>query len=196
MEIFFLDAHPKRCATFHTDYHTKIQPIVYAQILSTIVWWTRYKNHKKWFLLRNEKCSEELKEEWRQWSGLYVPTHINHPICQWARESRKNYDYICKLANLLAFEHQFRFGTKHESEPVIRLLFTKKRFPKNLGLYKPLTKFPIGFAIQEDTILTGDPVTDYRINYKTNWMKHKQPPSGKIVLSTWTRRKKPNFMNF
>lgn len=49
---------------------------------------------------------------------LYKPAYINHPCTRWARETRKNFEWLATHAAGLADVYRHRFGYDHKSSTV------------------------------------------------------------------------------
>lgn len=57
-------------------------------------------------------------------SGLYRPTHINHPCSQWVRSSRAAFMWTVQHGLSLAEEYERRYGKSHKSKTVVELALT------------------------------------------------------------------------
>ena len=74
MNIFVLDTSPKLAAEYHCNKHVVKMIIETAQMLSTA----------------HDYLETGI-------SGLYKPTHKNHPCSIWVRQSRENYLWTLDL---------------------------------------------------------------------------------------------------
>ena len=54
------------------------------------------------------------------YTPCYKLTHRNHPSSIWARESRSNYVWLCKLGMELCKEYTYRYGRTHKCEAFLR----------------------------------------------------------------------------
>lgn len=94
MNIFLLDERPETAAILHCDKHVVKMPLETAQLLCT---------------------AHHVIDEPQVESGLYKPTHVNHPCAVWVRESKCNYLWTFRLFRALSLEYQFRYGKVHKS---------------------------------------------------------------------------------
>ena len=85
MNIFYLDKDMEKCAQYHVDKHCVKMIVESCQILSNA-------HHSK------GTKKPPMKE-----------THINHPCCVWARESRQNYLWLCEFTLHLLIEYIYRY---------------------------------------------------------------------------------------
>lgn len=114
MNIFYLSNNVTKCAEQHVDKHCVKMILEYAQLLSTahrlldgqeIVGLSKSgRKAKRW----------ELKDSREH--ILYSATHINHPSAVWARQSKDNYAWLCKLLDALCKEYTYRYGKIHKVE--------------------------------------------------------------------------------
>lgn len=114
MNIFVLDYHPRKAAEYHCDKHVVKMILETAQILSTA----------------HDHFETGV-------SGLYKPTHKNHPCSVWARQSRENYIWTLNLGKWLLYEYEKRYGRVHKTSEVMDRL---TQVPKSLEYHK-LTPF-------------------------------------------------------
>jgi hypothetical protein len=102
MNIFVLNDDPYMAAADHCDKHVVKMILESCQLLSTALTFYR--------------CTA---------SGLYKPTHLNHPCSIWVRESRDNYLWLCDLTAALLNEYDIRYGLRkgisHKSVPVLNV---------------------------------------------------------------------------
>ena len=99
MNIFILDYDPKTCAQYHCDKHVVKMIVETAQLLSTA-------HH-----ILNSNLS-----------GIYKVTHENHPCAIWARQSKENYSWLCRLGLNLCYEYTHRYGKRHKTQNILELL--------------------------------------------------------------------------
>jgi hypothetical protein len=154
MNIFFLDENLTQSAKYHVDRHVVKQILEGAQIA----------------------CSA-----YPQGTAPYRATHINHPDCQWARESLSNFKYVISYARALASEYTFRYGKVHKTVGVLDWLENNLPDIPDKGWTEP----PRCFGELKSVIRESDSVVaDYREYYRL----------GKSHLFSWTGRTKPDFL--
>jgi len=109
----------------------------------------------------------------------YRTTHVHHPCTLWAGESLSNWLWLKKLTKALNDEFKYRYNhTKnHKSYDVVKGLPTPPIEDKGL------TEFPQ--AMPEEYRTENDPVTAYRKYYAGE----------KLKFATWTKRRKPKWIN-
>lgn len=93
MNLFLLDASPVMCAAYHCDKHVVKMVLETAQILCSAHW----------------LCDEDIGPGW------YRPTHLHHPIVQWAAHEALAYDFTYVMFKALAAEYEYRYGREHLS---------------------------------------------------------------------------------
>lgn len=91
MNIFWLDANPRRAAMYHCDKHVVNQIKEYSQILG-----------------------EALKQNGHDWEFLRS-SYPDHPQVKWAAESRQNWMELYELTEALYEEKKYRYGGGHAS---------------------------------------------------------------------------------
>jgi len=161
MNIFVLDIEPKLAAQYHCNRHVVKMILETTQILSTSV----YYYFKKPI---NDFCAE---------TGLYRPTHINHPCSIWCRRSKENFLWLHQLGMHLIDEYFFRYDKIHACLP--KLNQTKSYihlFPND-----SLTDFALAMP---EKYKCGDAVKSYR-----NYYKH-----DKIHLLQYKKREHPFWL--
>lgn len=92
MNIFVLDLDPRRCASYHCDFHVGKMITETAQILSTVL------------------------------GGPYKPTHVSHPCVKWAEDGIDNVAWLLALGDALGNEFMYRRGKLHASSLVLNEL--------------------------------------------------------------------------
>tara|TARA_R110002051_G_scaffold256013_1_gene315070 strand:+ start:4107 stop:4574 length:468 start_codon:yes stop_codon:yes gene_type:complete len=108
----------------------------------------------------------------------YKRAYYNHPCTIWARESRKNYEWLLDHAYSMSQEYTKRYGKVHKSIRVIEWCgenYHKLNLPK-IGL----TKFAQAMPEQYKNKCA---VTAYRSYYNGE----------KAGFATWKKRKTPNW---
>lgn len=97
MNVFFLDANPRRAAQMHNDRHVVKMILESAQMLSTV-------------------CRQNGQDVG------YKACFEHHPCTKWASQSLANWKWIRALALALDDEFKYRFENEesHKSAQVIR----------------------------------------------------------------------------
>lgn len=93
MNIFVLDQDPVKAAQFHNDKHSIKMILEHCQMLSTAL---------------RVHSNDTL-------DGIYKQAHLNHPCSKWARETRKNFLWLCEMTEQLFLEYTNRYGKHHKS---------------------------------------------------------------------------------
>ena len=139
MNIFVLDANPKKCAEYHCDKHVVKMILETAQLLCGAHHMTM-------------STTDQIP---------YKLSHKNHPCAIWVRESLSNYLYLCELGLELCKEYTYRYGKRHKSQDVIEWCVTNKV----QICYKGLTAQP---KAMPDECKTESVVESYRNYYMTS----------------------------
>jgi len=126
MNIFFLHLNTALCAMFHVDRHVVKMILESAQLLSTAL--VEY----------GEKAP-------------YKATHKNHPSAIWARQSRKNWKWLHKLALALCAEYTHRYGKIHKAEPLLKDLNPPKKIPR-IPFTPPPQAMPDCYKVEGGTV--------------------------------------------
>lgn len=113
----------------------------------------------------------------------YKKTHYNHPCAKWARKNNHNYKWLTMLAQSLCKEFTFRFNKIHKTQEVIE--WCSQNMPE-IPQGNSITKMP---QAMPQTYWNKDVVSAYRQYY----IAEKQVFSR--GNATWTKRKKPKFIN-
>ena len=108
----------------------------------------------------------------------YKLTHKNHPCTKWARESLSNYNWLKELTKLLNYEYRYRYDKdiNHKSYDLVKTLPIPDL--PDIGL----TPFAQAMPEQYKNKNAVKAYRDYYINEKSSFL-------------TWTKRKKPTWMN-
>jgi hypothetical protein len=178
MNVFYLDADPRKAAHMHLDKHVVKMIIEYAQLLSTAhrmldgeMYLDKTKNGRS---IKRWRLDDEREEI------LYKASHVNHPSAVWVRQSEQNYKWLYQLWYELCKEYTFRYGKEH-------LTFTKLKnvigFPPknidNLNFTQPTPAMPDEYKYD------GDSLKSYREYYK----------GAKKSFAKWTKREVPTWFN-
>lgn len=162
MNIFVLDEDVKKCAEYHCNVHSYKMVVEYAQLLSSVYYFTKDKDNitpiynMEGLLLKN-KIIVDSKE-----FQIYQLTHKNHPCAVWVRESLSNWMWLKKLGVALYQEYKHRYKKDiHLSGEIIENL----QMPSLVDI--GLTKHVQCFDLQYKEL---DPIQGYR-NY---YIKEKQ----------------------
>lgn len=122
-----------------------------------------------------------------QTTGLYKPTHLNHPCALWVRESGAHYAWLYKHHLALCAEYTYRYNRVHKTQysGVSVLLGT---FPQDIpgtnGAVPFWTDPPAVVPVDETVDWPGDSVDQYRHCYVT----------AKLSLAAYTRRHPPQWL--
>lgn len=194
MNIFALDHNPAIAAIYHNDTHVSKQFLESCQILSTTIWHYIYSNHKEYSKLGERGCPNEIKTQYKDETGLYLPTQINHPAMKWVRKSYDNFVWLIDLASNLHFEYKFRKGKTHKSSETLHQIIYNMGFISNMFPQVGFTDFDICFDVSKypkcnvdkDVI---DIYRDYYNHYKRGYYR-----GDKFYEYKWTNRNIPFFM--
>lgn len=96
VNIFYLDTNPECAARYQCDKHVVKMVLESAQIMCAV-----------------------LHRYGISFTGIYKPTHTNHPSVRWAGDSQLNYSWLAQHAVYLCLEYQRRYNRKHKSQYVI-----------------------------------------------------------------------------
>ena len=154
MNIFYLDSDPRTCAVYHCDRHVVKMCLETAQLLSTA-------------------CQAMGLHD----SGLYRPTHPNHPCSLWVRERRENFAWTLRLMKCLLAEYTHRYNKVHKS---VYAYASVLQLAREMFWLLPEGSTPPAQAMPE-SLRGHDPVDAYRRYYL----------SEKRHLLVWTRRDVP-----
>jgi len=183
MNIFVLDRKPNLAALYHNDRHCVKMVIEYAQILSTVLRLKRGKTAvfardiKNTILPQEDHGKGYKKYKWGLHGEtptgpfIYLCSHINHPVVQWANTSLKNWLWLWELADYTAQEYTYRYGKLHAAHQVIKNC--KKFQLDSLGNFKPLQvdefisdKLTVPkLCMPDECKKFSDPVECYRLYY-------------------------------
>lgn len=163
MNIFIFDLDLEKNAQQYCDKHLIKMILEHTQLLSTAVY--------------HHMTPKTSPKSFKALTGLYLPTHINHPCAVWCRETKNNFLYLCRLTNRLIDEYHHRFGKIHKSlECLIHAESYHALFPEG-----PLTTFALAMP---DLYKCSDPVKAYR-DYFNGEKRH---------IMKWTNRAVPDWV--
>jgi len=132
MNIFVLDEDPTKIAPQYHNKHVVKMVLETAQML----------------------CSTH-----EPGSAPYKRTHYNHPCTIWARTTRANYRWLCRLGLCIANEYTKRYGKIHKSEAIIR--WAQQNIPHQISK-GPLTQWPQAMPKEYQRL---NPIEGYKAYY-------------------------------
>lgn len=159
MNLFILDRIPEIAATYYCDRHVvkiileavEMMGYAYDQGKYPPLPWLKHKN-----------------------------PHFNHPMSQWVRDSRQNFDWALRHSIALCDEFAFRYGKEHSYRRHITWVTFNIPLLSDTGL----TDWPRCFGQwKEDIELSDDAVYDYRRYYML----------AKRSFATWKKRPMPEW---
>lgn len=177
MNLFILSLKWAECAEYMFDKHVSKMILEAVQMLCT----AKYLLDILPEIEENtNQENEEKKEEYDM--QLYKPTHKNHPVSIWIRESQENYIWALNMVDAMHTEWKYRYGhpaeKMHKSyELAVYLSYvipSEDKFPK-----KGLTPFA---QAMPDEYKNEDAVLAYRAYYQS---------SMKQGFATWKNRDVP-----
>ena len=154
MNIFVLHDDPILAANDQVDKHVVKMALETAQILSTC----------------HRVLESPNKEE------VYKTTHVNHPCCVWARESKENYNWLYEHFIGLLEEYTYRYEKIHGCTKLVDIL---RNNPVEVS--KGRTRFALAMP---DDYKVEDCVQSYR-NYYNN---------DKRDIFSWKKRGVPKWI--
>lgn len=114
-----------------------------------------------------------LRGEW----APYKPTHINHPVVQWANSNDDNLDYVVTYFINIDHEYRFRFNKRHKSTVYVNYFCNRiRQTPTVPNYFVNCTPF-------KDEL---DVFKAYQKTLLDKWSKDK-------IKLTWTKRVRPDF---
>lgn len=116
MNLFLLYTDIPDCVAALCDKHVVKMILETAQILYS-VWHSRSP-------LPNDKTLESLP--------AYRKTHVNHPVCVWARHTLFHYEWTCMYGLILCQEYTHRYGKVHKTQQHLERLYSWGFPPKVL----------------------------------------------------------------
>ena len=193
MNIFVLHPNPKKAARWHADKHVVKMLLESVQMLYSAHWVTYYPiilTRKGPFavsmLQKNLPTPPSLQSAPKQLKNPrqkgYRPVHVHHPCTVWARFSRANYIWLCRLALALAKEHNHRWPQNPPSSCEAHAEWLLANVP-DLPDY-PLTPFAVAMP---DIYKRGDPIKSYRAFYKGS-------KADRGITNRYTNRHKPHWL--
>lgn len=180
MNLFFLSKNLKRSAKYHGDRHVVKMPLEAVQILYSV-----------WFLLHPEsKWRESAPWNKKKTMRGFKPTHLNHRLVQWVRESLANYRYCCKYARALCKEYKRRYNKTHAVEEHARWLGSN--IPPGIQ-DRSMTPIPLCDGTNVKVSSIREAVTAYRKYYiatKSHLANYKNGRRPKWISNAFETREK------
>jgi hypothetical protein len=108
----------------------------------------------------------------------YKISHKNHPCSIWARDTRENFVWLCKLGLKLCEEHLYRYDKDkyHASHEVIIGCYNQSHLIPDGDFYNPPQCMPEQYKRSN----VVDAYREYYINDKSN-------------IANWKKRQRPNW---
>ena len=191
MNIFVLNANPRKAAEAHGDKHVVKMILESCQMLYTAHWTAVYpeilKERSAVKIARVQKAlklPEHMISAPKRKEGEpgYRPVHLHHPCTIWVRENVGNYMWTVDLALALAVEYEFRWpGREHSCKA--HALWLKANLPPGISRAE---RNSFAIAMDPKYRLT-DPIESY-INFYKGSKKDRN-------LTVYTRRITPGFLN-
>jgi hypothetical protein len=177
VNIFFVDKDPINAANALVDKHVVKMIVESAQLLSTahrvldgIETIGKSKTGRKKRIYTLPDARENV---------MYLATHINHPSAVWCRQSVENYNWLVDHFFALMREYTNRYKKIHACYG--ELSYQLQSPPHKLKEWS-WTEMPS--AMDEQYIISKDPLTNYRNYYRL----------GKVKLHKWTNRQPPEWI--
>ncbi|ADD04106.1 uncharacterized protein Nmag_0519 [Natrialba magadii ATCC 43099] len=157
VNVFWLDEDPRLAARYHCDQHVNKLLLEAAQVLCTAA-----------------------RENGYEAEFLYQPTHVSHPVTEWATESRANWLRLREHAEALNAEFTERYekdeDETHASWEVI------DQIDPDLIDFPSAEPTPRPQAMPDEYRCPDDPVAAYRAYYAgekaefATWEYTEEPP--------------------
>lgn len=177
MNIFYVNHNPVEAAECLVDKHVVKMILESAQLLSTahrVLDGREVEGKSK----SGRKARYWILDDARE-SVLYMATHINHPSAVWCRQSVENYLWLVEHFFGLMNEYMHRYNKVHKCNGEISYMLQSP--PKNLKKWD-WTEMPS--AMDQQFIISKDPLTNYRNYYRL----------GKVKFHQWTNREPPEWI--
>lgn len=177
INIFYVEKDPMDAAQALVDKHVVKMVLESAQLLSTA---HRVLDGEKYIgKVNGRKHTSWILPDARD-GVMYAATHMNHPSAIWCRQSVKNYDWLVDHFFALMREYTHRYKKIHACYGELSYMLQSP--PHNLKKWN-WTEMPS--AMDEQYIISKDPLTNYRNYYKL----------GKVKFHQWTNREPPEWIN-
>ena len=135
MNIFVSYPDPVDCAEFLDKVRANKMLIESCQLLSNAIYHYIYKDQYPLLTMNTRGKSKLLvtdirlsKANYKKETGLYLPSHPNHPCSKWVLESRANYLWLLDHAYALYDRFVRNSGKSHGCGSVLPLLDYYARF--------------------------------------------------------------------
>lgn len=176
MNLFLLSLIPQENAEMHCDQHVVKMILEGTQIVCTVLHIDRALDTYCPRPLEKHELAL-VRDQAASYPDWYKPTHVNHPLVVWARQSLEHFSFVRSYVSALHEEYRYRFQKAcHKSGALCETL----PFPNHV----PSIPGPIKFVLcmPEEYQNPSDPVQSYRDFYKgakTSFVKYKYraPPT-------------------
>jgi hypothetical protein len=149
MNIFYLHDNAKVSAMAMTNKHVVKMIVESAQLLST---------------------AHQVLDGPDAISGIYKPTHKNHPSAVWVRESMGNYLWLHRHLYFLLDEYAKRYNKKPDDHATYKVWEVLKSIPKHIKM--TMTTTPIRLAITNVNYhIPNDAIASYRKYYEAEKLR-------------------------
>lgn len=180
MNIFILDRSPRLAAQYHCDKHVNKMLSETAQMLCTAVFpYIASQYEIDFWLQKNKYAQKQLREKYRERTGLFLPAHKHHPCTKWCGQTRENFLWLLELGYGLIDEWEYRRGKEHGSAKAIH----KAAKYSYLIPFGSLTDFVQAFESSYPHFIDpSDPIGAYRKFYVEDkhsfatWNWGREPP--------------------
>lgn len=122
-----------------------------------------------------------LSTAYKEGEAPYKLTHVNHPLCIFARSSLSNFRYLIDHNLALCKEYTYRYEKQHKGEQILNWFINNPPKIKDIGLQS----IPRCFSDFTDIINDEDIVDAYRKYYLLS----------KRHLFKWKNRPTPYWIN-
>jgi len=155
MNIFHLDNCPQKAAEFNINKHVVKIPLEISQMLSTC------------FHLQSDLQPK------------YKPTHINHPMNVWVRETKENFIWVSEHGIALCHEYTKRYNKTHSCQTVIEWCLSNIH-----NVLFTLINFTNPPLCMPDDVKCNDYVESYRNYYR----KYKVYDKRGVLMAKWPNK--------
>ena len=162
MNIFAVDNNPREAALQLCDTHCGKMGLEAVQMLSVAM-----RHHSLWA------------------TGMYKPTHKNHPCTKWVCDNWANFVWLAAHADECFKEHTRRYGTLHKSASVLELILLHLQQSVDSRNLLPHWKDHTPFAqAMPEKYQCRSAIHAYRKFYKED----------KIRFAQWNKSERPKWM--
>lgn len=183
MNIFVLSHDPLEAAEMHCDIHVNKMLSETAQMICTAIWPFLVTDFElSGWKSKSKGLKKVVRELYKERTGLFLPSHSNHPCTRWCAKSRSNLTWLYQLGCGLEKEWRHRKGditAKHRSAKVLHEAYKYSHFIKDIGL----TPFAQAFVKNYPHLIDlNNPIEAYRNFYVADkhtfakWNKGRSAP--------------------